>query len=79
MEAYTIAGGNVLSGEVVVQGAKNAALPLMAAAIVNDGVTVLHNCPDISDVRYMAEILEYLGYHRQNLSKHRFPLNQVYA
>ena len=43
MEAYTIAGGNVLSGEVVVQGAKNAALPLMAAAIVNDGVTVLHN------------------------------------
>lgn len=61
MEAYTIRGGNILSGEVLVQGSKNAALPLMAAAVVNDGVTVLHNCPDISDVRYMAEILEYLG------------------
>lgn len=61
MEAYRIMGGNALSGDVVIQGSKNAVLPLMAAALINKGTTVLHNCPDISDVRYMAEILKYLG------------------
>lgn len=45
MNCFRIAGGIPLSGEVVIQGSKNAALPIMAATILTDGVTVLHRCP----------------------------------
>lgn len=61
MDTYRIFGGNTICGDIDIQGSKNAALPLMAAALVNSGTTVLHNCPDISDVKNMAEILECLG------------------
>lgn len=43
-------GNGPLEGEVKVQGSKNAALPMMAAAVLHEGVTVLHNCPRIADV-----------------------------
>lgn len=56
-----IAGGIPLKGEVRIQGSKNAALPLMAASVLHRGKTVLHNCPDILDVKYMSEILRELG------------------
>lgn len=56
-----IRGGRCLNGELAVQGAKNAALPIMAAAILNRGVTKLYRCPKIRDVEYMIRILEYLG------------------
>jgi len=54
-------GGNSLRGEVDVQGSKNAVLPIMAASLLNAGVTVIINCPDIEDVSSMSSILEYLG------------------
>ena len=44
-----------------VQGSKNAALPILAAALLNDGVTTLENCPDILDVRHMIKIIESVG------------------
>ena len=50
-----------LSGEITVQGSKNEALPVIAAAILNKGRTVMRNCPDISDVRIMLKILKHLG------------------
>lgn len=54
--------GNIpLCGEVIIQGSKNAALPLMAAAVLHRGTTVLHHCPQILDVEYMSEILRGLG------------------
>lgn len=54
--------GNIpLCGEVTIQGSKNAALPLMAAAVLHRGTTVLHRCPQILDVEYMSEILRGLG------------------
>ncbi|EET60067.1 UDP-N-acetylglucosamine 1-carboxyvinyltransferase [Marvinbryantia formatexigens DSM 14469] len=54
--------GNIpLCGEVTIQGAKNAALPLMAAAVLHRGTTVLHRCPQILDVEYMSGILRGLG------------------
>lgn len=56
-----ITGGIRLKGEVRIQGSKNAALPLMAASVLHQGKTVLHNCPDILDVEYMSEILKELG------------------
>jgi UDP-N-acetylglucosamine 1-carboxyvinyltransferase len=58
---YTIHGGAPLTGSVTVSGSKNAALPMMAAALLARGATVLRNVPDLSDVRLMAEILERLG------------------
>lgn len=50
-----------MSGEVLIQSSKNAALPLMAASVLMEDVTVLENCPDISDVFCMCEILRCVG------------------
>lgn len=61
MNCFRIAGGIPLSGEVVIQGSKNAALPIMAATILTDGVTVLHRCPRIKDVFLMQHLLESMG------------------
>ena len=58
---YIIHGGNPLCGNVFVQGAKNAVLPILAACIITEGVTVLHNCPDIYDVKITLEILRHMG------------------
>ena len=54
-------GGRVLHGELCVQGAKNSALPLLAAAVLCRGETVLHNCPVLSDVQVCVRILRHLG------------------
>jgi UDP-N-acetylglucosamine 1-carboxyvinyltransferase len=56
-----VSGGRRLSGQVAVSGAKNSALKLMAASLLAPGTSVLHNVPDIQDVRTMQEVLEYLG------------------
>ncbi|HEY5137055.1 MAG TPA: UDP-N-acetylglucosamine 1-carboxyvinyltransferase [Candidatus Nanopelagicales bacterium] len=61
MEAFRIVGGARLTGEVRVTGAKNSVLKLMAAALLAEGTTVLHEVPDILDVEYMAELLRRLG------------------
>lgn len=50
-----------LGGEIEVQGAKNSTLPLLAAAVICKGQTVLHNCPKLSDVETAVRILEHLG------------------
>ena len=54
-------GNGPLEGEVKVQGSKNAALPMMAAAVLHEGRTVLHNCPRIADVFEMEAILRSMG------------------
>lgn len=61
MSCICIQGGQSLGGEIFVQGAKNAALPIMVAAVLNRGVTRLYRCPKIRDVEYMIRILEHLG------------------
>lgn len=58
---YIIKGGNRLSGQVKVSGAKNSALKLMAASIMVKGRTLLKNVPMIDDVLTMAEVLRLLG------------------
>lgn len=59
--SYHIKGGNQIQGGYRVRGAKNAALPILAASLMAEGETHIHNCPDISDVRVMADILTALG------------------
>lgn len=61
MYRYTIHGHRVLSGTVRVQGAKNSALPIMAACILGNGTCALENVPALSDVKVMGQILETLG------------------
>ncbi|MCH5252888.1 MAG: UDP-N-acetylglucosamine 1-carboxyvinyltransferase [Lachnospiraceae bacterium] len=50
-----------MRGEVRIQGSKNAVLPMMAAAVLCEEITVIENCPDISDVHAMAEVIEDIG------------------
>ena len=61
VERFIIEGGNRLRGEVGVSGAKNAALKLLAAALLAPGRSVLHNVPRIKDVETMLAVLEGLG------------------
>ncbi|MBN1445949.1 MAG: UDP-N-acetylglucosamine 1-carboxyvinyltransferase [Candidatus Omnitrophica bacterium] len=61
MEKFIIEGGKKLSGRVKISGAKNAALPVMSASLICGGKTVLHNIPDVRDIRTLIKILEYLG------------------
>ena len=60
-EMIVVEGPTPLHGEVVVSGAKNSALKLMAASILGQGKCVLHNVPLISDITTMARVLETLG------------------
>lgn len=62
-EVIRVDGGFPLRGSVTVEGAKNSALKLMAASVIADGVTVIHNVPRISDVDVMADVLRALGAH----------------
>lgn len=61
MSSYLISGGRELFGSLEVQGSKNAVLPMIAASLLHQGVTVIRGCPDILDVRYMLEILRSIG------------------
>ncbi len=61
MEYFEISGGTRLKGTVKVSGAKNAALPILAATILCEGETVLRNVPDLQDVRQMITLLGRLG------------------
>ena len=61
MQRIVISGGNKLCGEVDVQGSKNSTLPILAATVLVNGVSVIHNCPDLSDVNAAVDILKHLG------------------
>lgn len=61
MSSLIIKGGNRLEGEVEVQGAKNAVLPILAATVLNGGKNVIHNCPNLRDVQITIEVLKNLG------------------
>lgn len=61
MERFEVIGGTPLKGDVVASGNKNAALKLLPACILTDEPVILHNIPDIADIRMMIEILRRLG------------------
>lgn len=61
MGEYHIIGGRSASGEVMISGNKNAALPCLAATLLTEEQVALHNVPDIEDVRVMVSLLENLG------------------
>lgn len=61
MSSYIIKGGSKLEGTVKISGSKNAALPIIAACILNKGKTTLYNVPNIQDTQMMYEIIKILG------------------
>ncbi len=61
MDRIRIRGGRRLNGEIAISGAKNAALPLMAASLLSESPLTLTNLPSLADVMYMADILRQLG------------------
>ena len=61
MESFLIKGGVPLHGEVTISGSKNAALPIMAATLLTGEPCVIRGVPDLSDTRFMAQILQSLG------------------
>ena len=56
-----IKGPQRMQGELLVQGSKNAALPILAATLLGKGIFIIHHCPRISDVEHMLELLEDAG------------------
>src|SRR6188474_494811 len=61
MDSLMIKGGTPLHGEVTISGAKNSVLPLMAATLLTKEPCVIRRVPDLSDVKFMAQILTSLG------------------
>lgn len=61
MEQYIIKGGNPLVGEVVIGGAKNAALGVLAAAVMTDGECHIDNMPDVRDINVLLQAMEQIG------------------
>ena len=61
MAKIIVQGGAMLRGALRVQGSKNAALPILAACVLVNGVCEIENCPDLSDVRAAVRILRHLG------------------
>lgn len=61
MDKIIVRGGNPLSGEVEIGGAKNAVLPIMAATVITPGHFTLRNVPDLKDTRTMTELLKIIG------------------
>ncbi len=74
MDRFVIEGPTPLEGELAVGGAKNAVLPLMAAALLARGESVIDNVPDLQDVRFFMTILEGLGA-RCVLADHRLSID----
>ena len=62
MEQYIIKGGTPLVGEVVIGGAKNAALAILAAAIMTDETVHIDNLPDVNDINVLLEAMEGMTY-----------------
>lgn len=74
MDRFVIAGGRKLKGEVSISGAKNSALPIIAASLLTDKPVVLENIPDVVDVRTMIRLTEHLGT-RTDFDKNTLRLN----
>jgi len=61
MSRLIVEGGRPVRGELRVQGAKNSALPILTSTILCDSPSIIHNCPDLTDVDASCSILKYLG------------------
>ena len=75
MEQYIIKGGNPLVGEVEIGGAKNAALPILAASIMTDETVTIDNLPDVNDINVLLEAIEGIGADVKRINPHTVKVN----
>lgn len=75
MEKYVMKGGNPLAGEVTISGAKNAALGILAAAIMTDEDVLLDNLPDVRDINVLLEAIQEIGARVDRIDRHTVRLN----
>ncbi len=75
MEQYIMKGGNPLAGEVTISGAKNAALGILAAAIMTDEDVVIDNLPDVRDINVLLEAIEEIGARVKRINRHTVRIN----
>ena len=75
MEQYIIKGGNPLVGEVEIAGAKNAALAILAAAIMTDETVTIDNLPDVNDINVLLEAISGIGATVQRINRHTVKIN----
>ena len=79
MTKYVIRGGKPLKGEVTISGAKNAALPILAAAVLVDGVCRIENIPQISDVTLILNIIQELGADVRTINRSTVEINGAHV
>ena len=72
---YVMKGGNPLVGEVVIGGAKNAALGILAAAIMTDETVTVENLPDVRDINVLLEAIQEVGAVVERVNKHTVKIN----
>ncbi len=77
MEQYIIKGGSPLVGEVEIGGAKNAALAILAAAIMTDETVLIDNLPDVNDINVMLEAIAGIGAMVQRIDRHTVNITGV--
>ena len=70
MDQFIIRGGNPLVGEVDISGAKNAALGILAAAVMTDDTVLIANLPDVRDINVMLEAMAGIGVQVERISRH---------
>ena len=75
MEQYVIKGGNPLYGEVEIGGAKNAALPILAAAIMTDETVTIENLPNVRDINVLLQAIEQIGAKVERVNEHKVKIN----
>lgn len=75
MEQYVIKGGNTLSGEVKIGGAKNAALAILAAAIMTDETVTIDNLPNVRDINVLLQAIEEIGAQVERVDEHTVKIN----
>ena len=75
MEQYIIRGGNPLVGEVEIGGAKNAALGILAAAIMTDETVILENLPEVQDIKVLLEAISGIGARVDKIEKGKVAIN----
>ena len=75
MDQYVIKGGNPLVGEVEIGGAKNAALAILAAAIMTDETVLIENLPDVRDINVLLEAMQKIGAYVERTDRHTVKIN----
>lgn len=74
VEAFRILGGKKLHGELKVEGAKNAALPIFIATLIEKGTYVLNNVPNLRDINTLVKLLESLGMKIEKIGEHSYKI-----